>query len=114
MASDRARVSYDERRQYRSVVMQQGRVTLEADWNEAEDIAAEELRKETLDIVGPSGTPDNGYQIILDPNQTEFDFSIGHGTMYVGGERVYLFDPSPVPPGKELLYSQQNQPRQSA
>ena len=112
MASDRARVSYDERQQYRSVVMQQGRVTLEADWNEAGDIASEELRKETLDIVGPSGTPDNGYQITLG---TGFDFSIGHGTMYVGGERVCLFDPTQtVPPGTELLYSQQDQALQPA
>src|SRR5215467_5914139 len=97
MASDIARLSYDARQQYRSVVMQQGRVTLEADWNEAEDIAGEELRKEALDIVGPSGTPDNGYQIIPGPG---FDFSVRHGTMYVGGERAYLFDPAQtIPPG---------------
>jgi hypothetical protein len=99
MPSDIARVSYDENQQYRSVVMQQGRVTLEADSNEAKDISTEELRKETLEIVGPSGTPDNGYAITPSPN---LDFSIGPGTMYVGGERVYLLPQS-------LLYSQQNQ-----
>jgi hypothetical protein len=108
MPSDIARRSYDERQQYRSVVAQQGRVTLEADWNEAAEIAAEELRQETLEIVGPSGTPDNGYAITPGPG---FDFSIGHGTMYVGGERVSLPNPAETtPPGQELLYSQQNQP----
>src|SRR5215467_2497523 len=87
MGSDRARVSYDERQQYRSVVMQQGRVTLEADWNEASEIASEELRGETLDIIGRSGTPDDGYAIAPDVHG---DFSVAAGTMYVGGVRAYL------------------------
>ena len=45
MGSDRARVSYDPNQHYRSVVMQQGRVTLEADWNENQAIFGEELRQ---------------------------------------------------------------------
>ena len=63
MGSDRARVTYDPRQQYRSVVMQQGRLTLEADWNEAFQINNESLRKESLDFVGPCGTPDDGYAV---------------------------------------------------
>jgi hypothetical protein len=90
MGSDKARVTYDPRQQYRSVVMQQGRVTLEADWNEAEEIASEEQRLETLDIVGTCGTPDNGYQIILPAPSSPYDFSVGSGTMYVGGIRACL------------------------
>src|ERR1044072_5311460 len=86
MASDRARLSYDESRQYRSVVYQQGRVTLEADGNEAQIIAAEEQREQALDFVGPTGTPDNGYAIT--PTGPAHDFTIGAGTMYVGGGRV--------------------------
>ena len=64
MGSDRARITYDPKQQCRSVVMQQGRVTLEADWNEASQIIGEELRRETLDFVGPCGTPDNGYLVV--------------------------------------------------
>ena len=105
MGSDIARVSFDENQHYRSVVMQQGRVTLEADWNEAQQIAGEELRKETLDIVGPSGTPDNGYQIsFTDPKglpATPPDFFIEPGTMYAGGVRVQL--------DAALQYSQQQE-----
>jgi hypothetical protein len=95
MGSDRARVSYDPNQQYRSVVMQQGRVTLEADWNEAQQISSEELRSETLDIVGPCGTPDDGYKVVLQnqPTHPPFDFYIGGGIMYVGGLRVELPDP---------------------
>src|SRR5437763_1380621 len=39
MSSDRARVSYDPTRQYRSVLAQQGRVTLEADVNALREVA---------------------------------------------------------------------------
>jgi hypothetical protein len=66
--------------------MQQGRVTLEADVNESETIAQEELREETLDIVGPVGTPDDGFAITAASGP--FDFHVSPGTLYVGGLRV--------------------------
>ncbi len=86
MGSDRARISYDKNQQYRGVIAQQGRVNLEADWNEAQQITHEEMREQALDIVGPNGTSDNGYEIresLLPP------FKIGKGSMYVGGMRVF-------------------------
>src|SRR5438105_12386909 len=105
MGSDRARVSYDARRQYRAVIMQQGRVTVEADWNEEWQIVNEEIRKDVLDIVGPCGTPDDGYDIIApalsspptftspptfgSPPSLIYDFAVTAGTMYVGGIRAY-------------------------
>jgi len=94
MGSDRARVSYEANKQYRAVVAQQGRVTLEADWNEAQEISGEELRQETLDFVGPMGTPDDGYRILqpTTPVKPPFDFSVQGGTMYVGGVRAFLGD----------------------
>ncbi|MEG4318627.1 MULTISPECIES: DUF6519 domain-containing protein [unclassified Microcoleus] len=87
MGSDRARISYDQTQKYRAVVAQQGRVTLEADLNEAQQIASEELREETLDFVGASGTPDNGYEVISAAQP--FDFATRAGTMYVGGVRAF-------------------------
>jgi hypothetical protein len=102
MSSDRARVSYDPTREYRSVVAQQGRVTLEADVNEAQEIAGETSRVETIDVIGPSGTPDDGYAIAAVPGDTTLDFAVGAGTMYVGGERVTL-----PPPG--VKYSTQTE-----
>lgn len=113
MGSDRARVSYDVHQQYRSVIMQQGRVTLEADFNEELTIAGEELRKETLDIVGSSGTPDNGY-LVTPLSTPPFDISVGPGSMYVGGLRVVTPPPVPVsgkksPLGPGIQYSQQTE-----
>jgi len=96
VASDRARVSYDRTRHWRGVVSQQGRVTLEADWNEATTIAAQENREQLIDIVGPAGTPDDGYSVTpaVDANgNATGDLTIGAGTMYVGGERVELDAP---------------------
>ena len=101
--------------------MQQGRVTLEADWNEAQAIAEEALRADAQDIIGPVGTPavGNGYKIAVPGNQ-DYDFSINQGTMYVGGERVTLPAPAfyfqqpdwidgpdpilPTPPKQEFVY----------
>ncbi len=38
MKSDISRSSFDARKHYSKVVMQQGRVQLDADWNEQQDI----------------------------------------------------------------------------
>jgi hypothetical protein len=75
--------------------MQQGRVTLEADWNESQTIFGEELRLENLDIIGPAGTPDNGYEIVVSGKapMPPFDFTVGKGIMYVGGVRLVLDAP---------------------
>lgn len=85
MPADRDRLSFDPNQVYRSVVAQQGRVTLAADFNEAQEIAAEENREQLIDIVGPVGTPDDGYAISF-PGGRNLGFSAG--TMYTGGIRT--------------------------
>src|SRR5262245_6863140 len=90
MSTDRARRSFDATRMYRSVVAQQGRVTVEADSNEAEDIRSEASRAELLDTIGASGSPDAGFQISVPaPGAAPFDFAIAAGTLYVGGARLH-------------------------
>lgn len=88
MATDVARLSFDPARFYRGVVAQQGRVSLEAEQNEQRVIDGEQRRRELLDIVGPAGTPDDGYAVSSSGTGTEL--TIGAGTMYVGGWRVEL------------------------
>lgn len=87
MATDVARLSFDPARLYRGVVPQQGRVSLEAEANEQRTIDTEEQRAEVIDIVGPTGTPDDGYAVSAG---TGFELTISPGTMYVGGWRVEL------------------------
>jgi len=92
MTSDRARVSYDPSRRYHGVVAQQGRVSLEADWNEAQAIAGAELAARTLDVVGRTGSPDHGYELspVIDDGSATGDLWISAGTLYVGGQRLHL------------------------
>jgi Family of unknown function (DUF6519) len=121
MGSDRARDTHNETRQYRRVVQQQGRVVLEADTNEARLIAAEELRHEMLDVIGPHGVPrdpitgnrGSGYHIHA-LNAHTGDFRIGTGLLYAGGWSVRQQDAAltyghqpdwhdgPVPPLAEV------------
>jgi Family of unknown function (DUF6519) len=100
VGSDRARISFDKTREYRSVVAQQGRVTLEADVNEEVSIASEALRYETIDIIGPTGTPDNGYLVSLD---SAGNLTVGSGIMYVGGWRMRFTQDVPVVSQPEWL-----------
>ncbi len=97
MPGDRARVSYDPSRKWRGVVAQQGRVTVEADWNEAAAIGEERDRQVTLDVVGPVGTPDGGYAVTAVPATGQApatgDLTIGPGTLYLRGERLDLDQP---------------------
>ncbi len=95
MAGDRARVSFDPTRKWRGLVAQQGRVTVEADWNEAATIDLERDRLQALDVVGPAGTPDHGYSVTAFPAgaaapATPGDLTIGPGTLYLGGERLHF------------------------
>jgi hypothetical protein len=99
MAGDRARVSHDPSRDYRAVVLQQGRVTLEADGNEASRIFEDGLRADVIDIVGPYGTPDDGYKV----SAAGAGFLIGPGSYYLGGWRVQLAREMPLAPGPDAL-----------
>jgi hypothetical protein len=99
MASDRARDSFDPARKWRGLVAQQGRVTLEADWNEAAAIQAQSDRLSELDVIGPLGSPHGGYGVTADgsgsppsspPGSGWGPLTVGQGTVYVGGTRLDL------------------------
>lgn len=57
MKGDFTRVTFDPRRHYNRVLAQQGRVSLDADHNEATDIAAHLDETTRLDVIGISGAP---------------------------------------------------------
>jgi len=69
MKGDFTRNRFSPERHYTGVRLQQGRVQLDADWNEQIDIAAERVRAGTRDIVGPAGgpLPNPGFEIVADP-----------------------------------------------
>ena len=84
MSFDLSRVRFDARRDFLGVVMQQGRVQLDSDWNEWAAQLARRLQAGTLDTFGgnvvPRITPD-GFKI----EAAGGALSIGPGRIYVDG-----------------------------
>ncbi len=83
MKSDLTRATFKREKHYSGVRMQQGRVQLDADWNEQVDIAANRIETEARDVVGPCGAPNDnaGFEVKADDG----DLLIGYGRIYVDG-----------------------------
>ena len=83
MPGDFSRKTFDKKKHYSGVLMQQGRVQLDADWNEQLDIEQHRTFTETKDVVGLCGVPKKkgGFKIIADAS----GFVIEPGRIYVGG-----------------------------
>ena len=85
MAGDYTRFSFNPFDDFAAVLMQQGRVQLDADWNEFIEIIDRRFRAETIDIIGratvPKETPD-GFKIAT---PTAGKMTIGPGRIYVDG-----------------------------
>jgi len=84
MKADITRASYESTKHYVKVNAQQGKVIVDADWNEQIDIQ-EHLDKTVFrDLIGKDGTPieDLGFEIAPDDKGS---FTIGKGRYYVDG-----------------------------
>jgi hypothetical protein len=57
MKGDFTRMTFDPRKHYNGVRMQQGRVQLDADWNENLEILLHRIQTETIDVIGECGVP---------------------------------------------------------
>ncbi|SCF18614.1 Right handed beta helix region [Micromonospora purpureochromogenes] len=81
MKGDISRSTFDQRRHATSVRKQQGRVDLDADWNEQQDIQAHLRTTALTDLVGPAGAPlTNG----------AFALTGGGGDLKLSAGRYYL------------------------
>lgn len=84
MPGDYSRNTFDPRRHYSGVLMQQGRVQLDADWNEQQAIAAHRAQAAAADVIGTTGTPKgNGFKIGKTADNR--NLSIGAGRYYLDG-----------------------------
>jgi hypothetical protein len=89
MSFDNSRFPFDPARNYSGVVMEQGRVQLDSDWNEWLAELARRTQAGTLDILGravyPATTP-FAFQITATTDASGVNHvSIGPGRMYVDG-----------------------------
>ncbi len=82
MTFDLSRIRFDARKDFLGVVMQQGRVQLDSDWNEWVAQLSRRLQTGTLDMfngsVVPRVTPDG------------FLITLAGGTMSIGAGRIYV------------------------
>lgn len=89
---DISRHAHDPRKRYGGVRLQQGRVTVDDDFNEQARITAEADRRSLLDVVGPAGSPDDGFKLAnLTVANGKLDFNLLAGTFYLGGWRLEAF-----------------------
>ena len=59
MKGDFSRQTFDARKHYSGVLMQQGRVQTDADWNEQEAIQRRRTQIESRDVIGRCGAPED-------------------------------------------------------
>ena len=85
MKGDFSRQTFDQTKHYTAVLMQQGRVQLDADWNEQQAIYEYWAETQAQDVIGPSGTPTQnpGFEIAVDPSSSALSINAGH--YYVDG-----------------------------
>jgi len=93
MPGDYSRKTFNRKKHYSGVLMQQGRVQLDADWNEQLDIQLYRTETEAVDTIGQSGVPkkNDGFKIGVTPGG--HDLTISPGRIYVDGLLCELDQP---------------------
>ena len=98
MAFDSSRFTFNAWNDFLGVVMQQGRVQTDADWNEWLTEFARRIQAGTMDTIGravyPATTP-NAFKINAFTDATGQHLTIGAGRMYVDGLMVENHGPTP-------------------
>ena len=94
MKGDFSKMTYAPDKNFLRVLMQQGRVQLDADWNEQTAILLHYMQTLAADLIGPHGGPAGYYGFKIgavlfrngiEVNVPKGDFSIGKGRYYVNG-----------------------------
>lgn len=105
MRGDFSRETFNPASHYNGVLQQQGRVQLDADWNEAEAIARYRDQTTAKDVVGLTGAPrvEPGFRVTA----TGANLQISRGRFYVDGilcqnEQDVLITAQPDLPGASL------------
>lgn len=124
MSGDYSRFTDRPRARFSAVRMQQGRVQLDADWNEEVAILKRRWETQALDTFGPAAVPEattpNGFAVALAPPD---DLALGAGRIYVHGKLAEIFEgetvggdpvsylhqpflpePPPLPGGNYVVY----------
>jgi hypothetical protein len=102
MKGDFSRLTWDRRKHYAAVLMQQGRLQVDADWNEQIDIIMHRLETEVADYVGHSGVParaPTGFKVTPAPDAAHRErpaLVVAPGRIYVEGRLFETEEPVTV------------------
>lgn len=95
MKGDFSRKTFDASKHYGGVLMQQGRVQLDADWNEQLAIQRHRDETEARDVIGDCGAPKHEAGFLVEPTRDGKDLLIWPGRFYVHG-RMCELESTPV------------------
>lgn len=112
MKADISRQTFDSNKRYSGVVMQQGRVQLDSEWNEQQEIHQHRTQSGLGEVIGPSGT-----SIGEDGRATGFEITARNGELRIGGGHILVdgvlcvnesedplpYDEQPDPPSPDDL-----------
>jgi hypothetical protein len=91
MSGDYSRVRFDPRSDIAGVLMQQGRVQLDSDWNESVAMMDRRLRAESVDTFGVQPTPGfTGVAVISPQTPDAFKIEAAGGNITIGRGRMYV------------------------
>lgn len=85
MKGDFSRQTANLKKHYSGVLMQQGRVQLDADWNEQLAIGQHRIQTEARDVIGPAAAPLSGGGLAIAFTEGFAVLTISPGRMYVDG-----------------------------
>ena len=85
LQGDFTRLRFDPAEPYSGVRMQQGRVQLDADWNELVDLVDRRIRTGTTDLVGASGAPAAAAAFAVAAGDHGVELGTGGHSALVGG-----------------------------
>ncbi len=89
MKGDFSRQTFDPKKHYSGVWMQQGRVQVDADWNEQQAINQYRTETQASDVIGMSGAPihdpDTDFKITVEGEKGKRYLQIGRGHYYIHG-----------------------------
>lgn len=91
MAADLSRVRFDARHDHAEVILQQGRVLLDADWNELVAVLDRRLRADAADLGSAGPAPGvAGVAVVPATTPDAFEVSLTGGVLSIGRGRMYV------------------------
>lgn len=120
--NDVSRHLFQPRKHYTGARFQQGRVVLDSDFNEDADLDAELTRRALFDVIGPVGTPDDGFrsglavgdQVVVQPitfgsdatPSNVLNYRLHAGSLYLCGMRFEheALSDEPQPNGDPIAF----------